>query len=347
MMRDHRAMTLPSDMLAIAITAPGGPEVLATQRVPIPTLGAQDVLIRVAAAGVNGPDLAQRRGQYDPPPGASPILGLEVAGEIVACGPEVTGFKPGDRVMALCNGGGYAEYVAVPFGQVLPISPDWSFAEAASLPETWFTVTQTLVMRAGLGAGMTVLVHGAAGGIGSAALQISTILGAKPIGVVSQAEKVEHCKALGAVAVINRLTENIAERVMDITGGKGVDRVVDLVGGDMAAINIAASARGGHIVQVSTLEGSTASVPLRQMMARDLTLSGSTLRPQSAATKAAIASRIRNDLLPTLFGPSGKRPTITTFTLEKAADAHATMESRRHVGKLILLTAFGAGESPT
>jgi NADPH:quinone reductase-like Zn-dependent oxidoreductase len=194
---------------------------------------------------------------------------------------------------------------------------------------------------------MSVLVHGAAGGIGSAALQISTILGARAIGIVSREEKIDHCTALGAVAVINRTTENITERVMALTDGKGVDRVLDLVGGAMAAVNIAASARGGHIVQVSTLEGGTASVPLRQMMAKELTLSGSTLRPQTAATKAAIANRIRTDLLPGLFAPGSKRPAVTTFALEKAADAHAMMETRRHIGKLILTTAFGAGESTT
>jgi NADPH:quinone reductase len=334
-------MTLPHDMLAIAIAAPGGPEVLQPRRVSLPETGPEDVLIRVAAAGVNGPDLAQRRGHYAPPPGASPLPGLEVAGEIVATGENITSHKTGDRVMALTNGGGYAEYVAVPQGQVLPVPEGWSLPEAAALPETWFTVTQTLVMRADLQPGMTVLVHGAAGGIGGAAIQIAGILGARSIGIVSDEDKADYCTELGALAVIDRTRDNIAHRVMALTDGRGADRVVDLVGGAMLAVNVAAAARGGHIVQVSTLEGATATLPLREIMAKDLTLSGSTLRPQSAATKAAIAARIREYLLPALARPGFARPEVTTFSLEDAGRAHAAMESRRHRGKLVLLTAFG------
>jgi NADPH2:quinone reductase len=338
-------MTLPQDMLAIAITAPGGPEMLQPQRMPLPSIGAGDLLIRVGAAGVNGPDLAQRRGQYAPPPGASPLPGLEVAGVVAAIGGDLAGFAAGDRVMALTNGGGYAEYVAVPAGQVLPVPDGWSLSEAAALPETWFTVTQTLVMRAGLEAGMTVLVHGASGGIGGAAIQIAGILGARAIAIVSDEDKADYCQELGAVASIDRTRENIAERVMALTEGRGADRVVDLMGGAMTAVNVAASARGGHIVQIATLEGASPAVPLRQMMAKDLTLSGSTLRPQSSATKAAIAARIRADLLPALQSPGWVKPEVRSFALEQASDAHALMESRRHRGKLVLLTAFGRGET--
>jgi NADPH2:quinone reductase len=337
-------MTIPQMMTAIAIAAPGGPEMLVPQTVPVPSTGPGDVLIRVAGAGVNGPDLAQRRGLYAPPPGASLLPGLEVAGEIVAMGEAVSGFALGDRVMALTNGGGYAEFVAVPFGQVLPVPQGWSMIEAAALPETWFTVTQTLVMRAGLAPGMTVLVHGGAGGIGGAAIQICSIVGARAIAVVSSADKADYCANLGAIAAIDRMHDPIAERVMELTDGHGADRVVDLVGGALTAVNIAASARGGHIVQVSTLEGANATVPLRTMMARDLTLSGSTLRPQSAATKAAIAARIRADFLPALSAPDWIKPAIATYPLVEAASAHAEMEGRRHRGKLILVTAFGAGE---
>lgn len=338
-------MTIPSEMTAIAIAAPGGPDVLTPIREAAPLPGPGEVLIRVAAAGVNGPDLAQRRGHYAPPPGASPLPGLEVSGEIAALGADVTGFALGDRVMALTNGGGYAEYVAVPYGQVLPVPEGWTLLAAAALPETWFTVTQTLVMRAGLESGMTVLVHGAAGGIGGAAIQICSIVGASSIAVVSNEDKADYCASLGAMAAINRTSENIAERVMELTGGHGADRIVDLVGGALTAVNIAASARGGHIVQVSTLEGATATVPLREMMARDLTLSGSTLRPQTAQTKAAIAARIRSDFLPSLARPGWIKPDIATFPLAEAHRAHAEMESRRHRGKLVLVTAFGAGES--
>ncbi len=337
-------MTQNHDMLAIAIHTPGGPEALVPRRVPLPPLGPDDVLIRVGAAGVNGPDLAQRRGLYDPPPGASPLPGLEVAGEIAAMGANVSGFAIGARVMALTNGGGYAEYAAVPAGQVLDIPSGWSFAEAAALPETWFTVTQTLVMRAGLGQGMSVLVHGASGGIGGAAIQIATIIGARAIAVVSDSAKGGYCRTLGAIAVIDRTSEDIVERVKTITNGHGADRVVDIIGGDMARINVEASARGGHIVQISTLGGGNANVPLRLIMAKDLTLSGSTLRPQNAAKKAAIADHIRTHLLPALGASDWIKPEITPFPFENAAEAHALMESRSHRGKLILLTAFGAGE---
>ena len=331
-------------MQAIAITRPGDPGVLVTRTCPVPSCGAKDILIRVGAAGVNGPDLAQRRGHYDPPPDASPLLGLEVAGEIVALGPEVSGWQVGDRVMALTNGGGYAEYAAVPSGQVLPIPEGWTLTDAAALPETWFTITQTLVMRAGLEPGMWVLVHGAAGGIGGAAIQIATILGARAIGVVSSDAKADYARRLGAAATIDHTSEDVVARALSLTDGKGVDRVVDIIGGPMAERNIAASARSGHIVQVSTLDGASANLSLRTIMAKQLTLSGSTLRPQTSATKAAIADRIRADLLPALSRPGFVRPAVTSFPLAQAADAHRAMETRGHVGKFVLITAFGAGE---
>lgn len=335
-------MTLPADMNAIVIARPGGPEELELQRYPLPACRDGEVLIRIAAAGVNGPDLAQRRGHYDPPPDASPLLGLEVAGEIAARGHGVSGWQVGDQVMALANGGGYAEYVAVPAGQVLPVPDNWTLREAAALPETWFTVTQTLVMRAGLEPGMWVLVHGAAGGIGGAAIQIATILGARAIAVVSSPAKADYARRLGAMATIDYTSEDIVARALALTGGTGVDRVVDIIGGPMAERNIAASARGGHIVQVSTLDGASASISLRTIMAKQLTLSGSTLRPQTPAPKAAIADRIRADLLPALSRPGFVKPAVTSFPLEAAAQAHRAMEARSHVGKIVLETAFGA-----
>jgi NADPH:quinone reductase len=335
---------IPKDMQSIAITRPGGPDVLALQSCPIPACRAGEVLIRVAAAGVNGPDLAQRRGHYDPPPDASPLLGLEVAGEIVALGNDVSGWHIGDRVMALTNGGGYAEYAAVPSGQALPIPEGWSLIEAAALPETWFTITQTLVMRAGLAPGMTVLVHGAAGGIGGAAIQIATILGASAIAVVSSPAKADYARRLGAVATIDYTSEDVAVRALALTDGKGADRVIDVIGGAMAEQNLIASARSGHIVQVSTLDGASANLSLRTIVAKQLTLSGSTLRPQTSKTKAAIASRIRADLLPALSQPGFVKPAVTRFPLASAADAHRAMEARGHVGKLVLVTDFGAGD---
>ena len=334
-------MTLPTQMNAVAIARPGGPEVLELQSWPMPVPTDGDVLIRIAAAGVNGPDLAQRRGHYDPPPDASALPGLEVAGEIAAISPGVSGWSIGDPVMALTNGGGYAEYVTVPVGQVLPVPEFWSLTEAAALPETWFTVTQTLVMRAGLEPGMTVLVHGAAGGVGSAAIQIARILGARSIAVVSSTTKADYAKRLGAFASIDYTSQDIAALSLELTNGKGVDRVVDIVGGTMTEKNIAACAKGGHIVQVSTLDGASAKLSLRTMMAKQLTLSGSTLRPQSRPTKAAIASCIRTDLLPALSAPGFVKPTVASFPLAQAADAHRLMESRAHIGKVVLVTAFG------
>lgn len=337
-------MSLPSVMQAIVTHSPGGPEQLQLADLPLPVPGSGDVLIRTIAAGVNGPDLAQRRGDYPPPPGASPLIGLEVAGEIVhPAGP----WQIGDRVVALTNGGGYAEYVAVPAGQVLPMPAGWNFAEAAALPETWFTITQALVLRAGLEPGMVVLIHGGSGGIGGAAIQICAIIGAKPIAVVSDDSKGRYCLSLGAMAYIVRDREDIAARVRELSGGRGADRVVDIIGGAMAAVNVAAAAPGGHIVQISALEGGKAPVPLREIMFKGLTLSGSTLRPQSSAVKAEIAAYIGAHFLAALAAPGWPRPQITSFALEAARAAHEMMESRSHRGKLILLTAFGAGETGT
>jgi NADPH2:quinone reductase len=335
-------MTIPASMRHIAITFPGDTTGLALARGPVPSIGSNDVLIEVAAAGVNGPDIAQRRGHYDPPADASPILGLEVAGHIAALGNAVTGFELGDSVMALTNGGGYAEYVAVPAGQILPIPTGWALTEAAALPETWLTVTQTLVMRSQLAAGMSVLIHGASGGIGGAAIQICRIIGAIPIAVVSSDDKAAYAKRLGAAATINYQTEDIIARALELTGGKGVDRVLDVVGGDMAAINIAACAKGGHIVQVATLASGITKISLGHIMAKQLTLSGSTLRPQLPQVKSAIASHIADHFLPALGEPAFVRPQITSFPLADVAQAHQFLESRQHLGKIILTTDFGA-----
>lgn len=336
---------LPGEYRAIAISSPGGPEVLqlVTEQLLAPQAG--EVLIRVAAAGVNGPDISQRRGQYDPPPGASPLPGLEVSGTIVALGAEVNGHMLGEDVMALTNGGGYAEYVSVPAGQVLPVPLDWSLAEAAALPETLFTITQQLVLRAGLEAGMHVLVHGAAGGIGGAAILVSRALGAHPIGVVSSDEKADYARLLGAVATIDRTREDIVARTMEITGGHGADRVVDIVGGSTARLNIAASARFGHILLVSTLAGTDAEIPLRQIMAKQLTVSGSTLRPQTTETKAAIAETIRLRLFDSLIAADSPRPRVASFGLEQAADAHRAFEAPDQYGKIVLLTDHGRERS--
>jgi NADPH2:quinone reductase len=322
----------------VSNAAGGGPEVLHVADLPLPIPDAGEVLIRVTAAGVNGPDLAQRRGDYPPPPGASPRLGLEVSGEIATAHGQ---WMVGDRVVALCNGGGYAEYVAVPAGQVLPVPDGWSLADAAALPECWFTLTQTLVMRAGLEPTMTVLITGAAGGIGGAAIQISRIVGALPIAVVSSAEKEQYVLGLGATAVIRRDREDVVARVRELTGGRGAERIIDMVGGDATRHHVEAAARGGHIIMLSTMADRNASLPLSRIVSNQLTISGSTLRPQTAETKAAIATRLRRQLWPALADPALPRPKIERFAMAEAADAHRAMEDKQHLGKVILLTDSG------
>jgi NADPH2:quinone reductase len=339
------AMTLPSDMLAISIDRPGGPEVLTPVRLPLPPLNTGDVLIRVAAAGINAPDLGQRRGTYDPPPGASPLPGLEVSGTVAALGPDAAGFVLGDEVVALTNGGGYAEYVAVPAGQVLPLPRGWTLPAAATLPETFFTVAQTLVMRAGLAPGMDVLIHGAAGGIGGAAIQVAKVLSARPIAVVSDADKAWYVTTLGVAPgdVITHTSEDFVARTRELTNGKGADRIIDMAGGETLVRNIDAAARGAHIVCVAALSGETSALHAGRIVQKWLTLSGSTLRHQSSAAKAAIADCLRARIWPAIEDGRIVRPRIRALPLEEAAQAHAEMEKRENYGKLLLLTEFGRG----
>jgi NADPH2:quinone reductase len=336
-------METPARMTAVAISKPGGPAVLqpVTLQVPMPAPG--EVLIRVAAAGVNMPDVAQRRGAYDPPPGASPLPGLEVSGIIAEHGEGVTTFAPGDEVVALTNGGGYAEYVAVPAGQVLPLPRGLSLVAASALPETFFTVTQGLLMRAGLASGMDLLVTGAAGGIGGAAIMIGRALGARPIGVVSSEDKVWYPKSLGADDVIVRTREDLAARTKELTGGKGADRILDVLGGDVLARAIDAAARGAHVVCVGSLAAEATPIASGKIIGKWLTISGSTLRPQPPDVKAAIAARLKADVWPALEDGRIGRPRIRAVPLELAANAHIEMEKRGNYGKLILLTAFGQG----
>jgi NADPH2:quinone reductase len=308
-------------------------------RLPVPQPDPGEVLIKVAAAGVNAPDLSQRAGHYPPPPGASPLLGLEVSGEIAI---PAGSWKAGDKVVALTNGGGYAEYAAVPAGQVLPAPGNWSLADAAALPETWFTITQTLVLRSALEAGMSVLVTGAAGGIGGAAIQISRILGADPIALVSSPEKADYALSLGARAAIRHDSEDVVARVRELTAGKGVDRVVDMVGGDVTRRSIDALARFGHLVVVATLADRDADLPLSRFVANDLTLSGSRLRPQTAENKVAIAAHLRQHLWPALSDRNLPHPKIRRFALAQAAEAHRAAAERSHFGKIILLTGEAA-----
>ncbi|HEY4201748.1 MAG TPA: NAD(P)H-quinone oxidoreductase [Devosiaceae bacterium] len=328
-------------MTAIAITAPGGPEVLQAVAVATPQPGPGDVLIRVAAAGINYPDLAQRRGKYDPPSWHSPHPGLEVSGEIAALGEGVSSFVLGDRVLALCNGGGYADYVTVPAGQVLPVPHGVALIQAGAMAETWFTVQQTLVMRAGLLPGMNVLIHGAAGGIGNAAIALSLIHGARPIAVVSTTDKADYAKQLGAADTILHTSEDFVARAQQLTDGKGADRIVALAGGDMLPRNMAAAARFATIVQLATLGDANADIPLGLLLGRALTLIGSTLRPQSNATKTAIAQGLLETAWPAFAAGQVKLPRLRTLPLREAAAAHQAMEERDSYGKIALVTAFG------
>jgi putative PIG3 family NAD(P)H quinone oxidoreductase len=323
---------LPPAMTAIAISRPGGPEVLQPVKMPVPQPRDGEVLIRVAAAGINAPDLAQRRGSYAPPPDASPLPGLEVSGVRI---------DTGESVVALCNGGGYADYVAVPAGQVLPLPKGWSFEAGAALPETFFTVQQTLVMRAGLAPGMSVLIHGAAGGIGGAAIQICRVYGASPIAVVSSQDKADYARMLGADAVIDHSREDFVERARALTDGRGVERVLDMVGGDYLARNMVVSARGGHIVQIAALDQAKSEISAGQLVMKWLTLSGSTLRPQDAASKAAIAASLLAEVWPALADGRIRPPRLRVAALQEAARAHAAMEERANYGKIVLRTAFG------
>jgi NADPH2:quinone reductase len=327
-------------MIEIAIAAPGGPEVLQPREAARPEPKVGEVVIRVAAAGVNYPDLFQRRGRYDPPPGHSTVPGLEVSGTVVALGDGVESFGIGDEVIALCNGGGYAEYVAVPAGQTLPLPRGITMIDGAAMPETFFTVSQTLVMRAGLAPGHWVLVHGAAGGIGGAAIWISRALGAKAIAVVSSAERAAYATTLGAAATIDRTNEDFVARTMEITGGYGADRIVDILGGDVTGKNVEAAAKHGHLVLIGTLDGFHGGIALGRMLAKQLTLSASTLRGQPPEVKAAIADRLRFDILPAVEAdPPPLR--VQRYPLEKASEAHRAMEERGVIGKLVLITDFG------
>lgn len=338
-------MRIPLDMIAIAIAAPGGPEMLQPVRQALPPLRPGEVLIRVAAAGLNAPDLGQRRGTYAPPPGASPLPGLEVSGEITALGEAVTGFAVGDHVVALTNGGGYAEYVAVPSGQVLPPPSGWSLVEAATIPETFFTVEQTLVMRAGLSSGMFVLIHGGAGGIGGTAIQVSRLHGARPIAVVSSSEKADYALSLGAEAVIRHDTEDFVPRTLALTGDRGADRIIDMVAGENLDRNISASAHFGHIVLLATAGGAKAEISAARLMMKQLTLSGSTLRPQATEVKAAIAASLRGTVWPALADGRISRPRLQRFALTDAPDAHQALETRANYGKIVLVTDYGRDQS--
>lgn len=335
-------MTNSDHMRAIAITEPGGPQVLCSIETQKPHPARDCVLIKVAAAGVNGPDISQREGRYAPPPDASPLPGLEVSGIVHAVGEDVRALAVGDPVVALTNGGGYAEYVAAPAGQVLTKPPSWDWIAAATLPETFFTIQQTLVERAGVGHGKTVLIHGGAGGLGATAIQMAKLFGATAITTVSTQEKARYAREMGADATIDYRNDDFVERTLTLTQSKGVDIVLDIVGGSYVGRNLKAAAREGHILQLAVRAGAKAEVNMGLVLMKALTLSGSTLRPKSAADKARYAKALELSVWPAIAQGKIRPPRIRTFTLENAAEAHRAMETPGHLGKLVLVTQFGA-----
>jgi NADPH:quinone reductase len=328
-------------MQRVVISAFGGPEQMVPETVDMPQPGAGEVLIRVAGAGLNGPDLLQRRGLYVPTPDNAQRPGLEVSGVVEALGPGAARFAVGDRVVALVNGAGYAEYVTVPETQTLPAPPDWPLADAAALPECFFTITQTLIMRAGLQAGMSLLVHGASGGIGATALQIARHLGVRTIASVSSKAKAEYALSLGADHLIAYTHEDFVARTLELTDGRGADRIVDVVGGANLRRNVEAAAPNGTIVQLGFLDGAKGEIILPLLLKKNLTLIGSVLGPQPPEVKGAIARRLEADIWPALISGAIGPQRIGHFALESAGAAHAAMESKDHFGKIVLVTPFG------
>jgi len=326
-------------MRAIEITQPGEPGVLQACERPQPVPKPGEVLIRVIAAGVNRPDVFQRLGQYAPPPGASDLPGLEVAGEIVGGDLAGSAFHKGDLVCALVQGGGYAEYCAAPLAQCLPLPEGLSPLEAASLPETFFTVWSNVFQRAGLQPGETLLVQGGSSGIGVTAIQIAKALGHRVFATAGTLEKCRACEALGAERAINYKEEDFAAVIKELTGGKGVDVVLDMVGGDYVAREVSCLADDGRIVVIALLGGSKANVDLGQVLRRRLTITGSTLRPRPIAFKARIAQELRERVWPLIANGAIKPVIYQTFPLAQAAQAHALMESSAHVGKIMLQVA--------
>jgi NADPH2:quinone reductase len=329
-------MSLPSEMTAIEITEPGGPEVLRPAKRPLPEAAAGEVLIRVEAAGVNRPDVLQRLGGYPPPPGASDIPGLEVAGEVVARGEGVESPGLGERVTALVTGGGYAEYCAAPAAQCLPFPKGFDATAAAALPETYFTVWSNVFDRAGLQPGERFLVHGGSSGIGTTAIQLASAFGAEVYTTAGSPEKLEACRALGAKRAVNYREEDFVAVLKEESGGKGLDVILDMVGGDYIARDIKLLAPDGRLVFIAFLGGSKAEVDFLPVMLKRLKITGSTLRARDVAFKAAIAVQLQEKVWPLLEEGRVKPLIHSSFPLTGAAEAHRLMESSEHIGKIML-----------
>jgi NADPH2:quinone reductase len=325
-------------MRAIEITKPGGPEVLQMTQRPVPTAGHGQVVLKVAYAGVNRPDALQRAGMYAPPPTASDLPGLEASGTIVAIGDGVAGLSIGDQVCALLPGGGYAEYVMTPAAHCLPVPEGLSLKEAACLPETFFTVWSNVFTRGGLKAGERFLVHGGSSGIGTTAIQLANAFGARVFATAGSAEKCAACLALGAEKAINYKEEDFVE-VMKAEGG--ADLILDMVGGDYIPRNVKVLANDGRLVQIAFLQGAVVELNFAMMMMKRLTITGSTLRPQSDLAKAQIAQDLREVVWPLIASGKIKPVMDSTFDFSEAADAHARMESSGHIGKIVMMVAGG------
>ncbi len=328
---------LPAQMTVIAISKPGGPEVLLPETRPVPKPGPDEILIKVEAAGVNRPDVSQRAGSYPPPPGASDLPGLEVAGEIVALGGNAKRHKLGDRVMSLVAGGGYAQYCIAQDAQAMAVPPSFSIVEAGATPETLMTVWHNVFERGALRPGETLLVHGGSSGIGTMAIQLAKALGSKVIVTVGSKEKADACTKLGADRAINYKTEDFVAEVKAATSGAGANVILDMVGGDYIERNYEAAAIDGRVVQIAFLGAPKATVNFTRLMVKRLTHTGSTLRPRSNADKAAMVAAIEQKVMPLLRQGRIKPLIDSTFPLEKAADAHRRIETSEHIGKIVLL----------
>jgi putative PIG3 family NAD(P)H quinone oxidoreductase len=332
----ENSMSVPAEMTVVEIAAPGGPEQLKPKQRPVPKPGDGEVLVRVAAAGVNRPDVMQRQGRYPPPAGASDLPGLEIAGEIAALGTQVSGLSIGDKVTALLPGGGYAQYAVAAAPLCLPVPDGVSMVEAAAIPETFFTVWTNLFDRGRCKAGDVVLIHGGTSGIGTTAIQLAAAWGARVFATAGSDDKVQACLKLGAVRGINYRTQDFVEVMRAETGGKGVDITLDMVAGTYVARNLEIAALEGRVVTISLLGGARAEINMGTILTKRLTLTGSTLRSRTVAQKAEVADAVRKNVWPLLA--SGRvRPVIhATFPLAEASEAHRLMETSNHIGKIVL-----------
>jgi putative PIG3 family NAD(P)H quinone oxidoreductase len=330
-------MTLPDTMTAILIEGKGGgPEVLKAGSRPMPRPQGREVLVRVAAAGVNRPDVMQRQGNYPPPPGASDIPGLEIAGEVVEVGPDVSRYKPGDKVCALVTGGGYSNYCLADERASLPYPAGFDAVQAAALPETFFTVWQNVFVRGGLKSGETFLVHGGSSGIGTTAIQLAKAFGATVYTTAGSAEKCGVCEKLGAAKAINYREEDFVAVLKTVTGGKGVNLILDMVGGEYVERNLQAVAEDGRIHQIAFQTGSKVTLDLMRLMLKRVVFTGSTLRPRTMEVKGALAKGLEEQVWPLLAAGQIKPVIDSTFPMDQASEAHRRMETNAHIGKIIL-----------